>query len=322
MDIIESAGLGQRYQRTWALRDCTLAVPDGHLVALVGPNGAGKPTLLHMAVGLVSPPAGAVSVPGQPAGSLGARHGTAFVAQNAPLYPNLPVAAMLQVPRNLNRRWGQPRAEARLAELGIPLDRKAGKLSGGQQAQLALTVALARRPRLLVLDEPLAALDPVARSDFMAAVLAAVAGDGISVVLSSHLLAELDRVADYLIVLAHGQLQLAGQVADLLAGHRVLTGPAPETAQQAERPGLVHAHRLGAQAQLLVKATPAAAPVPPGWQQRAASLAEIALGYLRAAGGAAGTRPCRARPGWAPEPGHDHARSRRRCRSWCWPCPG
>ena len=167
MNIIESAGLGKRYRRTWALRDCTLAVPDGHLVALVGPNGAGKTTLLHMAVGLVSPTAGAVRVlGGQPAGSPGALDGTAFVAQNAPLYPNLPVAAMLRVARNLNRQWDQPRAEARLAELGIPLDRKAGKLSGGQQAQLALTVALARRPRLLVLDEPLAALDPVAAERF------------------------------------------------------------------------------------------------------------------------------------------------------------
>jgi ABC-2 type transport system ATP-binding protein len=285
MNIIESAGLGKRYRRTWALRDCTLAVPDGHLVALVGPNGAGKTTLLHMAVGLVSPTAGAVSVlGGQPAGSPGALDGTAFVAQNAPLYQNLPVTAMLQVARNLNRQWDQPRAEARLAELGIPLDRKAGKLSGGQQAQLALTVALARRPRLLVLDEPLAALDPVARSDFMTAVLAAVAGDGISVVLSSHMLAELDRVADYLIVLSHGRLQLAGQVAGLLAGHRVLTGPAPEHPQHAQRAGLVHAHRQGAQALWLVEATAAADPVPAGWQQRAASLEEIALGYLRAAG--------------------------------------
>jgi ABC-2 type transport system ATP-binding protein len=283
MNIIESAGLGKRYRRTWALRDCTLAVPDGHLVALVGPNGAGKTTLLHMAVGLVSPTAGAIRVlGGRPAGSPGALDGTAFVAQNAPLYPNLPVAAMLRVARNLNRQWDQPRAEARLAELGIPLDRKAGKLSGGQQAQLALTVALARRPRLLVLDEPLAALDPVARSDFMAA----VAGEGISVVLSSHMLAELDRVADYLIVLSHGRPQLAGQVTDLLAGHRVLTGPARETPQHAERQCLVHAHRLGAQAQLLVKATAAASPGPPGWHQRPASLEEIALGYLRAAGDA------------------------------------
>jgi ABC-2 type transport system ATP-binding protein len=285
MNIIESAGLGKRYRRTWALRDCTLAVPAGHLVALVGPNGAGKTTLLHMAVGLVSPTAGVVRVlGGQPAGSPPALDGTAFVAQNAPLYPNLPVAAMLHVARNLNRQWDQPRAEARLAELGIPLDRKAGKLSGGQQAQLALTVALARRPRLLVLDEPLAALDPVARSDFMTAVLAAVAGDGISVVLSSHMLAELDRVADYLIVLSHGRLQLAGQVADLLAGHRVLTGPATEPPHFAERQRLVHAHRPGGQAQLLVMTTAAASPGPPGWQQRPASLEEIALGYLRAAG--------------------------------------
>jgi ABC-2 type transport system ATP-binding protein len=222
MNIIESDGLGKRYRRTWALRDCTLAIPDGHVVALVGPNGAGKTTLLSMAVGLTTPTAGSVTVlGGEPAGSPDALDRIVFVAQDAPLYKNLPAADMLHLARNLNRRWDQQRAETRLAELGIPLKRKVGKLSGGQKAQLALTVALARRPDLLVLDEPLAALDPLARHDFMVSLMAAVAEDGISVLLSSHVLAELERVADYLIVLSHGKVQVAGQVEDLLAGHRV-----------------------------------------------------------------------------------------------------
>ena len=161
-------------------------------------------------------------------GSLAALDGIAFVAQDTPLYKNLSAADMLHLTRNLNRRFDQAYAEARLGELGIPLKRKAGKLSGGQQAQLALTLALARRPRLLVLDEPVAMLDPIARHDFMATVMTAAADDGVSVLLSSHVLAELERVADYLILLSRGRVQVAGEVDDLLAGHRVLTGPAAE----------------------------------------------------------------------------------------------
>ena len=241
MNVIEASGLGKRYGSTWALRECSLAIPAGHVAALVGPNGAGKTTLLNLAVGLAAPTAGVVTVlGGLPAGSPAALDGIAFVAQDTPLYRNLSVADMLHLTRNLNRRFDQPYAEARLSELGIPLKRKAGKLSGGQQAQLALTLALARRPRLLVLDEPVAMLDPIARHDFMATVLAAMADDGVSVVLSSHVLAELERVADYLILLSRGRVQVAGEVDDLLAGHRVLTGPAAEADRYAERP-VVHA---------------------------------------------------------------------------------
>jgi ABC-2 type transport system ATP-binding protein len=143
----------------------------------------------------------------------------AFVAQDTPLYKNLSVADMIYLTRGLNRRFDQPYARARLEELGIPPRRKAGKLSGGQEAQLALTLALARRPKLLVLDEPVAMLDPVARHDFMATVLAAASADGVSVLLSSHVLTELERVASYLILLARGQVRLAGPVDDLLATH-------------------------------------------------------------------------------------------------------
>jgi ABC-2 type transport system ATP-binding protein len=291
MNVIEASGLGKRYGGTWALRDCSLAIPAGHVAALVGPNGAGKTTLLNLAVGLAAPSAGGVTVlGGLPAGSPEALDGIAFVAQDTPVYRNLSVADMLHLTRSLNRRFDQSYARARLNELGIPLKRKAGRLSGGQQAQLALTLALARRPRLLVLDEPVAMLDPVARHDFMATVLAAMV-DGVSVVLSSHVLAELERVADYLILLSRGRVQMAGEVDDLLAGHRVLTGPAAEAGNFAERP-VVHASRAEAQAHLLIRAA-ADDPVPPGWEAHPVSLEELVLAYLREPGAAALPGPAR-----------------------------
>jgi ABC-2 type transport system ATP-binding protein len=294
MNVIETSGLGKRYGSTWALHECTLAIPAGHVAALVGPNGAGKTTLLNLAVGLADPTAGAVTVLGDlPPGSPAALDGIAFVAQDTPVYKNLPAADMLHLTANLNRRFDQHFAEARLGELGIPLNRKAGKLSGGQQAQLALTLALARRPRLLVLDEPVAMLDPVARHDFMATVLAAAADDGVSVVLSSHVLAELERVADYLILLSRGRVQVAGEVEDLLASHRMLTGPAAEASKFAERP-VVHVRRGAAQAHLLVRAT-ADDPVPPGWEAHPVGLEELALAYLREPGAGALPGPARSR---------------------------
>jgi ABC-2 type transport system ATP-binding protein len=294
VNVVEASGLGKRYGGTWALRDCSLAIPAGHVAALVGPNGAGKSTLLNLAVGLAAPSAGGVTVlGGRPAGSPAALGGIAFVAQDTPLYKNLSAADMLHLTRNLNWRFDRALAEARLAELGIPLKRKAGGLSGGQRAQLALTLALARRPRLLVLDEPVAMLDPIARHDFMATVLTAAVDDGVSVLLSSHVLVELERVADYLILLSRGRVQVAGEVDELLAGHRVLTGPAAEADRYAERP-VVHVRRGEAQAHLLVRSA-ADDPVPPGWEAHPVGLEELALAYLREPGAAALPGPARGR---------------------------
>jgi len=294
MNVIEASGLSKRYGSTWALRECTLAIPAGHVAALVGPNGAGKTTLLNLAVGLVAPSAGGVTVlGGRVAGSPAALDGIGFVAQDTPLYKNLSVADMLHLTRNLNRRFDQAAAEARLAELDIPLKRKAGRLSGGQQALVALTRALARRPRLLVLDEPVAMLDPVARHDFMAMVLTAAAADGVSVVLSSHVLTELERVADYLILMSRGRVQVAGEVDDLLACHRMLTGPAAEADRYTERP-VVQASRAAAQAHLLVRAT-ADDPVPAGWEVHQVGLEELVLAYLRQPGAGALPGPARSR---------------------------
>jgi ABC-2 type transport system ATP-binding protein len=295
MNVIESSGLGKCYGSTWALRDCTLAVPAGHVAALVGPNGAGKTTLLNLTAGLAAPSAGRVTVlggwlPGSPA----ALDGIAFGAQDTPLYKNLSVADMLHLTRNLNRSFDQAAAEARLADLGIPLKRKAGRLSGGQQAQLALTLALARRPRLLVLDEPVAMLDPIARHDFMATVLTAAADDDVSVLLASHVLAELERVADYLILMSRGRIQVAGEVDDLLARHRILTGPAHEASRYGEQLSVVHARHGAAQAHLLARISPDD-PVPPGWEAHPVGLEELALAYLREPGAAALPGPARSR---------------------------
>ena len=294
MNVLQACGLGRRYGGTWALRECSLAIPAGHVVALVGPNGAGKSTLLNLVVGLTAPSAGRVTVlGGWPAGSPAALDGIAFVAQDAPLYKNLSAADMLHLTRNLNRRFDQASAEARLVELGIPLKQKAGRLSGGQQAQLALTLALARGPRLLVLDEPMAMLDPLARHDFMATVMTAVADDGVSVLLSSHVIAELERVADYLILLSRGRVQVAGEIEGLLASHRILTGPAAEADKCSQRP-VVHVRRALAQAHLLVRAT-AEDPVPPGWEAHPLGLEELALAYLREPGAAALPGPAHSR---------------------------
>jgi ABC-2 type transport system ATP-binding protein len=282
MNVIETRGLGKCYGSNWALRECTLTIPAGHVAALVGPNGAGKTTLLNLVVGLALPTAGVVTVlGGVSAGSPAALDGIAFVAQNMPLYNNLSAADMLHLTRNLNRHFDQAYAKTRLSDLGIPLERKVGNLSGGQQAQLGLTVALARRPQLLVLDEPMAMLDPLARHDFMSTVMAAMADDGVSVLLSSHVLAELERVADYLVLLSHGRVQVAGEVDDLLASHRVLTGPSTDGGRYTERLNVVHARRGGTLAHLLVRTNQATDPVPLGWEEHGVSLEDLTLAYLR-----------------------------------------
>jgi len=293
VNVLEATRLGKRYGGTWALRECSLAIPAGHVAALVGPNGAGKTTLLNLAAGLATPSAGAIAVlGGETPGSPVALDGIAFVAQGTSLYGNLSAADMLHLTRNLNHRFDQPYAETRLGDLGIPLKRKAARLSGGQQAQLALTLALARRPRLLVLDEPVAMLDPISRHDFMATVLTATVDDGVSVLLSSHVLAELERVADYLILLSRGRVQVAGKIDDLLATHRVLTGPAAEVARYSSQWNVVHTRGGGAQAHLLVRAA-AADPLPPSWESRTVGLEELALAYLREPGAAALPGPAR-----------------------------
>jgi ABC-2 type transport system ATP-binding protein len=227
--VLQTSGLGKQYGRRWALRDCTLSIPAGKVVGLVGPNGAGKTTLLHLAVGLLEPTAGTIAVldsrPAEGPAQLGR---VGFVAQDTPVYATLSVADHLHLGAWLNPGWNPEQADGRIKQLGLDPRQRAGKLSGGQRAQLALTLAIAKRPELLILDEPVASLDPLARREFLQDL--GESTGGLSVLHSSHLVSDMERVCDYLIVLVASRVQVAGEVGELLAGHRLLTGPSTAVA--------------------------------------------------------------------------------------------
>ena len=223
--IIEARGLGKQYRSRWALSDCTLSIPAGHVVGLVGPNGAGKTTLLHLVTGLLTPTAGTIEViGGQPAASAAQLARVGFVAQNTPAYAAFSIADHLRLGAHLNPGWDAELAADRIRRLGLDPAVKAGRLSGGQRAQLALTLAIAKRPELLILDEPVASLDPLARRDFLRDLAGAVAEHRMTVVLSSHLISDLERVCDYLVVLTAAHVRLAGEVSELLTTYRQQTG--------------------------------------------------------------------------------------------------
>ena len=223
--VVATDALSKQYGRRLALSDCTVSIPGGRVVGLVGPNGAGKTTLLHLAVGLLAATSGRIEVLGEPPASVStqlARVG--FVAQDAPVYGGLSVADHLRFGAHTNPRWDRGLAEARIAALGLDPSQKAGDLSGGQRAQLALTLAIAKRPDMLVLDEPVASLDPLARREFLQSLMEFVADQGASVILSSHLVSDLERVCDHLVVLVASRVRVAGDMDDLTASHYRLTG--------------------------------------------------------------------------------------------------
>jgi ABC-2 type transport system ATP-binding protein len=277
---ISTHALGKRYRSHWALRECTLDVPAGSVTALVGPNGAGKTTLLHLALGLLKPTNGDVRVFGASARNdprtVLPRVG--FVAQDHPLYRNFTLAETLKLGSKLNPAWDEQIARERVERLGIPLGQKVGKLSGGQQAQVALTLALAKRPELLVLDEPVASLDPLARREFLQSLMEAVADGGLTVLLSSHILAELERVCDHLIILSGGSTQLVGPIDDILAAHRVLTGPRADASAVARMHSVIDAIHTERQTTLLVRANGHVYDA--HWEIAEVDLEEIVLGYL------------------------------------------
>ncbi len=279
---IETRGLGKQYRRTWALRDCTLAIPEGHVVGLVGPNGAGKTTLLHLATGLLAPTSGTISVLGAPpASSTGQLGRVGFVAQNNPVYARMRVADHLHLGAWLNPGWDEKLAERRIAELDLDPRQRAGTLSGGQRAQLSLTLALAKRPELLLLDEPVASLDPLARREFLRVLMEAVAEHGTSVVLSSHLVADLERVCDYLVVLVASRVRIAGEVSALLAAHRRLSGPRRDPATLPAELEVIEESQTDKQSVLLVRT---GEPVhDPTWTVLPVSLEDLVLAYMNPA---------------------------------------
>jgi ABC-2 type transport system ATP-binding protein len=277
---LETHDLGKRYGSKWALRDCTLEVPAGSVTALVGPNGAGKTTLLQLAVGLISPSGGSVEVlgrsPRDDAAELLPRIG--FVAQEHPLCRGFTVEEMLTLGRRLNPTWDDDAARERIARLDLALDHKVGKLSGGQQAQVALTLALAKRPELLLLDEPVASLDPLARREFLGTVMEEVTETGVTVVLSSHIVADLERVCDHLVILSHARTLLAAPIDDVVASHRLLTGPRTEPATIARVHDVIRESHTPRQTSLLVRANGHVYDA--FWEQHEVDLEEIVLAYL------------------------------------------
>jgi ABC-type multidrug transport system ATPase subunit len=279
-NALETTKLSKRYRRTWALQDCSLAVPAGRVAALVGPNGAGKTTLLHLAVGLLEPTEGDVQAFGlspctQPNEAL-PRLG--FVAQDHPLYKGFSVEDLLTLGCKLNSRWDDALARSRIQKLGIPLNRRAGKLSGGQQAQVALVLALAKRPDLLLLDEPLASLDPLARREFLRTLMDAVAETGLTVLLSSHIIGDLERVCDYLIILSASHVQLADDIQQIQKAHKRLVGPRQDTEALASVHTIIEASHTERQTTLLVRTN---GPIfVPTWEVQEVSLEDIVLAYL------------------------------------------
>ena len=279
MTAVAAEHLGKRYGRRWALRDCTLSLPAGRVIGLVGANGAGKSTLLHLAVGLLEPTEGTIAVlgerPGAGAGQL-ARVG--FVAQDAPVYPSLTVGDHLRLGEHLNLRWSRELAAARIERLGLDLGQRAGRLSGGERSQLALTIAMGKRPELLVLDEPVASLDPLARREFLQDLMGLVADHQPTVVLSSHLLADVERVCDHLIVLANGRVRLAGDVDELLSGHKLLIGPRRDTSSMPRDQEVVRVSHTDRQTTMLVRT---AQPIlDPRWAVSDISLEDLVLAYM------------------------------------------
>ena len=280
--VIEAKGLGKRYGRKWALSECTLTIPAGKVVGLVGPNGAGKTTLLHLSVGLLQPSAGSISV-------LGGRPGTTptqlarvgFVAQDTPTRAGFSIADHLRFGRWMNPNFDAKLAEQRIEHLGLDPRQKAGKLSGGQRAQLALTLAMAKRPELLVLDEPVASLDPLARREFLQGVIAVMVDSGASVILSSHLVADLERVCDYLVVVVDSRVQVAGEIDDLLASHYRLTGPRRDRDALPGDQQLIDESHTDRQSTLVVRTNEPI--LDPQWTVEQLNLEDLVLAYMTGA---------------------------------------
>jgi ABC-2 type transport system ATP-binding protein len=273
-DVLQARGLGKRYGKHWALTECTLDIPSGHVVGLVGPNGAGKSTLLNLAAGQIAQTAGSIKVLGEEPGDSLAK--VSFVAQDTPTYTGLSVAEHLKLGARLNPRWDNEIAQKRIERLGLDPKARAGKLSGGQRAQLALTLGLGKRPELLILDEPVAALDPLARREFMQGLMEAAAEHELSVVLSSHLVSDLERACDYLIVLVDSRVQVAGETEGLLATHHRITGPRRD--QLPDNQQIISESHTDRQSTFVIRTE---APIyDPVWTVSQLTLEDIVLAYM------------------------------------------
>ncbi|QNE18801.1 ABC transporter ATP-binding protein [Kribbella qitaiheensis] len=275
--VLQAHGLGKKYGRRWALSDCTLEVPAGRVVGLVGPNGAGKSTLLNLAVGLLTPTSGTIEVLGSPAGT-SQRAKIGFVAQDTPTYSRLSIADHLRLGAGLNPNWDDSLAQARIQRLGLNPKQRAGRLSGGQRAQLALTLGISKRPELLILDEPVAALDPLARREFLQDLMEAVAEQELSVVLSSHLVSDVERSCDYLVVLVDSRVQISGEIETLLATHYRLSGPRRDEKTLPAAQHVISASHTDRQSTLVIRTDQPI--LDPAWTVSQLSLEDLVLAYM------------------------------------------
>ena len=275
MNVVEARSLGRRYGKRWALQHLDLDVPEHAVVGLVGPNGAGKSTLLHLVAGLIDPTEGSVAVLGGTAGSAAVLPDVAFVAQDSPLPKRERVREIAAMAAGMNVRWDQEVVDDRLAELRIDERHRAGELSGGQRAQFALALALAKRPKLLLLDEPVASLDPLARRGFLQSLMAAVADGGVTVVFSTHLIDDLQRTCDHLVVLGQGSLLLSGAIDEIVHGHAVLVGPPDRPLPRGCT--IVGGQRSVGHQHLVAASAPV---IDPAWQVQTPTLDEIVLAHL------------------------------------------
>jgi ABC-2 type transport system ATP-binding protein len=277
---LEATRLGLRYGRRWAVRDCSLRLPEGRVIGLVGPNGAGKTTLLHLAVGLLRPTTGSIRVLGEAPGSERARSLVGFVAQDKPLYRGLTVGETLAMGGWLNPRFDRALVDRRLSRLDIPLSQRVGRLSGGQHAQVALALALGKRPDLLLLDEPVSNLDPLAHREFLRTLMEDVAETGRTVLLSSHVIADLERVCDYLVMLSSARIQMYGDVEELLQSHRMLSGPRSHADAIAAGHTVIQADHAERHTSMLVRVNGAIHD--PTFTARKPTLEELVLAYMGA----------------------------------------
>ncbi|WP_326650882.1 MULTISPECIES: ABC transporter ATP-binding protein [unclassified Streptomyces] len=275
---LEAGGLGKTYgrRRGWALRGCSFRVPTGRVCALVGPNGSGKSTLLAQAAGLLRPSEGSLRVLGTDPAS--AREKFAYVAQDKPLYPQLTVSDTLRLGRELNPgRWDAKIADQVVRDGALDPHVRVRTLSGGQRTRVALALALGKRPELLLLDEPMADLDPLARHQLMGAVMAEAAEHGTTVVISSHILSELETTCDYVLLLDGGRIRLGGETEDLLAAHTLLTGPVADLMPHT----VVESRTTGRQLTALIRRDGA---LDNTWQTAEPSLEELLMAHLRSPG--------------------------------------
>ncbi|AWW35896.1 ABC transporter ATP-binding protein [Streptomyces sp. AS58] len=279
-DALRATGLGFRYRARggWTLRDCEFTVPRGRITALVGRNGAGKSTLLHLAGGLLRPETGELQVLGTTPGTPQARARVALLTQEKPLYPRFTVADTLLLGRKLNSSWQQAPAEQIVREGDIPLHARVGELSPGQRSRVALALALGKRPELLLLDEPMADLDPLARGEIMATLMSEAAEHGTDIVLSSHVLPEMEQTCDWVLLMRDGRIELSEDADELRESHTVLTGHADQDGALAGQ-GVVHSRTSGRQMTALVRRH---GPLRGDWHVERPRLEDILIGYLQA----------------------------------------